>query len=126
MSWSIGATIAACQQGRKIEAIKQFRSYTGLGLKESKDFIEAIYPYLHNEQTLVDQQLRSEQSGNVQAPHVVLAKCDGEPWTVVDTASNQSDALYEARYRLSNASDHIDVKVARIIADTTKELRTLV
>jgi hypothetical protein len=32
----------ALQQGRKIEAIKLFRNYTGFGLKESKDAIESL------------------------------------------------------------------------------------
>ena len=39
----IGSALAA---GRKIEAIKFYRETTGQGLKESKDFIEALIPKL--------------------------------------------------------------------------------
>lgn len=35
--------------GRKIEAIKQYRAAIGLGLKEAKDFIEALTEELHQE-----------------------------------------------------------------------------
>lgn len=30
------------ESGRKIEAVKQYREYTGAGLKESKEFVEAL------------------------------------------------------------------------------------
>lgn len=33
---------AALEQGRKIEAVKLYRNLTGLGLKESKEAVEAI------------------------------------------------------------------------------------
>jgi len=32
----------ACNQNRKIEAIKLVRQYNGMGLKEAKDFVEAM------------------------------------------------------------------------------------
>ncbi len=34
-------------QKRKIEAIKEHRAITGMGLKESKDEIERLYPVVH-------------------------------------------------------------------------------
>ena len=39
----IGHALAAC---KKIEAIKIYREATGKGLKESKDFIDALIPKL--------------------------------------------------------------------------------
>ena len=36
----------ALADGRKIEAIKIYREATGLGLKDAKDFIEALAPKL--------------------------------------------------------------------------------
>jgi hypothetical protein len=36
------AITASLYAGRKIEAIKRYRQVTGKGLKESKDFIEAL------------------------------------------------------------------------------------
>lgn len=40
------AVVAAIRQGRKIEAIKLLREETGLGLKESKEAVEA-YEHRH-------------------------------------------------------------------------------
>jgi ribosomal protein L7/L12 len=37
---------AALAEGRKIEAIKLYREVTGEGLKESKEFIDALVPKL--------------------------------------------------------------------------------
>lgn len=43
------AIIASLYAGRKIEAIKRYRDATGQGLKESKDFIEALEARLREE-----------------------------------------------------------------------------
>ena len=51
------AIIANVYAGRKIEAIKVYRQATGQGLKESKDFIEAI-----------ELRLREESPERFQAP----------------------------------------------------------
>ena len=40
------ADIEAIASGRKIEAIKIYREATGKGLKDAKDFIEALTPKL--------------------------------------------------------------------------------
>ena len=42
----IGSALAA---GRKIEAIKIYREATGKGLKEAKDFIDALIPRLREQ-----------------------------------------------------------------------------
>lgn len=44
MNGSVPALINALNGRRIIDAIKQLRSLTGLGLRESKDIIEAIMP----------------------------------------------------------------------------------
>ncbi len=46
---TIDSIIAALLAGSKIEAIKIHRAATGYGLKESKDFIEALIPRLIQE-----------------------------------------------------------------------------
>ena len=38
-------------QGRKIQAIKVFREYAGLGLKEAKDFIDKLEQGLEDNPT---------------------------------------------------------------------------
>ena len=38
-------------QGRKIQAIKAFREYAGLGLKEAKDFIDKLEQRLEDNPT---------------------------------------------------------------------------
>jgi Ribosomal protein L7/L12 C-terminal domain len=43
------AIIASLYAGQKIQAIKQYRLATGQGLKESKDFIEALEARLREE-----------------------------------------------------------------------------
>lgn len=43
------AIIACLYAGQKIQAIKQYRTATGQGLKESKDFIEALETRLREE-----------------------------------------------------------------------------
>ena len=48
---------AAVFAGRKIEAIKQYRTATGEGLKESKDFIEAL-----------EAEMRRTEAGKFTAP----------------------------------------------------------
>jgi ribosomal protein L7/L12 len=40
------AIASALAEGRKIEAIKIYREATGKGLKEAKDFIDALVPEL--------------------------------------------------------------------------------
>ena len=40
---SINQLLAAMRDGRKIEAIKEYRSLTGMGLKESKDAVEMYW-----------------------------------------------------------------------------------
>lgn len=37
---SVNRLLSAMKDGRKIEAIKEYRSITGMGLKESKDAVE--------------------------------------------------------------------------------------
>ena len=39
----------ALAAGQKIQAIKLYREYTGTGLKEAKDFVEALEPTLRKE-----------------------------------------------------------------------------
>jgi ribosomal protein L7/L12 len=40
---SVPSTVAeAVRDGKKIEAIKRYREATGVGLKEAKDFVEAL------------------------------------------------------------------------------------
>lgn len=46
------AVVAAIQQGRKIDAIKLLRAETGLGLKESKEAVDA---YVQRHPTLAAQ-----------------------------------------------------------------------
>lgn len=56
--------IANClYAGRKIEAIKLYRDHSGKGLKESKDFIEAL-----------DAELRSKEPGRFTAPPATSGK----------------------------------------------------
>jgi ribosomal protein L7/L12 len=43
---AIGSALAS---GRKIEAIKIYRDATGLGLKEAKEFIDALIPKLREQ-----------------------------------------------------------------------------
>ena len=43
------AICAALAKGQKIEAIKIYREATGLGLKEAKDFIDALIPQLQQQ-----------------------------------------------------------------------------
>jgi len=54
------AAIAALEQGNKIEAIKLIRVAQGLGLKESKDLVEA---YLRDNPGL-EQRFKAKQSEN--------------------------------------------------------------
>ncbi len=46
-SQQLDLLLKAIQEGRKIEAIKQYRVMTSLGLKEAKDAVEK-YWYAHN------------------------------------------------------------------------------
>jgi hypothetical protein len=39
---ALNAVTQALQQGNKIEAIKLYRNFTGLGLKDSKDAVEQL------------------------------------------------------------------------------------
>ena len=39
----------ALAAGRKVEAIKLYREFTGTGLKEAKDFIDALVPQLQQQ-----------------------------------------------------------------------------
>lgn len=45
-SEDVFSLLSALRDNRKIEAIKHLRTLTGLGLKESKDEIEAVYDRL--------------------------------------------------------------------------------
>jgi Ribosomal protein L7/L12 C-terminal domain len=42
----IQAVTAALERGQKIQAIKVYKEATGKGLKDSKDFVEALIPKL--------------------------------------------------------------------------------
>jgi hypothetical protein len=42
----IAAIAGALARGRQIEAIKLYREATGVGLKEAKDFVDALIPRL--------------------------------------------------------------------------------
>ena len=40
----IEALLNACARGMKINAIKEVRALTGMGLKDAKDLVERVYP----------------------------------------------------------------------------------
>jgi hypothetical protein len=70
--------IEALEQGHKIEAIRRMREKTGLGLKESKDAVEA-YAHSHDLSGLHGRRCRP-------------AKCGGRPVRVLCGASSWSSA----------------------------------
>ncbi len=62
---------SALAAGRKIEAIKIYREATGKGLKEAKDFIDALIPRLQEEDPQAYAKLSAGQSSGC-APVVLF------------------------------------------------------
>jgi len=65
--------------GRKIEAIKQYRISTGLGLKESKDFIEQFTTELSKTHPEI---VQVNRSGCGSAAVVLIGLCITAYWIV--------------------------------------------
>ena len=68
---NIQNALAAC---RKIEAIKIYREATGQGLKEAKDFVEALIPKLIEQDPQKFAKLASQKTGGC-AGVVLLGIC---------------------------------------------------
>ena len=127
MSWygnelreKIDDVIRLMQTDKKIDAIKELRAATGLGLKEAKDIVEAFYDYVQPNNVTYDQvPFEDPDQGEF---GVLRTYSSGElGYVPFDT---RAQAVGEARNFLEN-TDHTDVKVVKVVAKTKRTVEEI-
>lgn len=99
--------VACLNAGRIIDAIKEFRGLTGLGLKEAKDACEAIRDGLNHARSLAP----------LQGHYIVLSRYQhsfSDEYTVINEETKTDAVALAERIK----GDKAETLVARVIAKT--------
>ena len=112
----IDHVIQLMQTGMKIDAIKTLRSATGLGLKETKDIVEAFYDYVQPKVESYDQVPYEDpdQGKFALIRHLPNGENTFEEYSVKFTA------LQEARFALDHG--YKNISVVKVVAETKHTL----
>lgn len=112
-TYMIHDAIDAMKNYRKIDAIKSIRAFTGVGLKEAKDLVEALIPYIQKEDVPA-----SPYTG--EGEHVVVRQQYGE--TYLETYYSVADAVRVAGEYVDGADS---VVIARVTHKVAKSMRAV-
>ena len=97
------------KEGKRIEAIKEVRHFTGLTLKEAKDIIDVLIPY--NDPT------SSKPDDN---NYIVVGFNKHHEFSFLQDSTNKEHAFDEAKYYAEN-SGYTDVRVAKVVAKSRRK-----
>jgi len=98
------------KEGKRIEAIKEVRHFTGLTLKESKDIIDVLIPY--NDST------SSKPDDNNYI--VVGTNSRDYNFAFLQSETSKVNAFSEAKYYAENAG-YTSVMVAKVVAKSRRK-----
>ena len=110
----LNSLVYFAKEGKRIEAIKEVRNFTGLGLKEAKDIIDVLIPY--NNPNEVSSLPKSDDQ------YIVVGFSKGYDFMLLQGETNKLNAFEEAKYCVEN-SGYTDVRVAKVVAKSrSKEI----
>lgn len=106
--------LSAIQRGMKIEAIKLVRAATGMGLKEAKDWVEALQ--------MATPQMPAPVSTTQRAKGYMVFRRDGTDyagsWNLYNTLSYLSDAKQSAESIAADATPGSEVLLVEVLGQT--------